>query len=149
MLPKSDKLKREEAREDKSQQTDESVALAEPSSSLPHGSVEIRVVDCCNDFIAILQTQIQSTIELVNDAAKYKNEGLVVGVGPGVSDGAGGRLIPCVEVGDYIMFGERNVIQKIESDSPPYQGQLVVILSERNVICKLPTKVDWVEYQGD
>ena len=88
-------------------------------------------------------------MDLSNADSSYKNEGLVVGVGPGVTDGAGGRLLPQVIVGDYVMFGERLVIQKIQSDSPPYQNQVVIIVSEKNIICKLPKNVEWVEYEGD
>lgn len=147
MPPKSDKLKREE---EASQTRDVSgaIALADPPV-VQEGPVKVRIVDCCNDFVAILQTQILSTIELSDADSSYKNEGLVIGVGPGVADGAGGRLTPQVIVGDYVMFGERNVVQQIRSDSPPYQGQLVIIVSEKNIICKLPNNIEWDEYEGD
>jgi len=106
------------------------------------GPVQIRVIQCLNDFVAILQTTTKSNIA-IPDASKYKNEGIVVGVGPGVSDGAGGRLPLSVAVGDVVLFGEKNIIAVLESDSPPYVGKRVIIVSERNIICKLPRKVEF------
>ena len=146
MPPKSEKLKREEAANDSVTGV---ISLATPDPPRPEGPIQVRKVDCCNDFVAILVTQVHSSIDIPNSDYKYKNEGLVVGVGPGMSDGAGGRLLPQVDIGDYVMYGERNVIQKIESDSPPYIGQVVVIVSEKNIICKLPTIIEWVEYEGE
>lgn len=147
MPPKSDKLQREEEAS-QSREVSGAIALAD-SPTIPEGPIKVREVDCCNDFVAILQTQVLSRIELSNADSTYKNEGLVVGVGPGVADGAGGRLIPQVVVGDYVMFGEKNVIQKIRSDSPPYQNQNVIIVSEKNIICKLPNNIEWDKYEGD
>lgn len=140
MPPKSAKLQREEAA------AETSTPFLAPKPEKPTGPIRVRRIDCCNDFVAVLQTQVETSIELAGTEAKFKNEGLVVGVGPGVSDGAGGRLKPCVEIGDYITFGGRNIVQRIESNSPPYKGMTVVILSERNVISKLPTKIEWVDY---
>lgn len=105
--------------------------------------VSIRPVDCQNDFVAILQAQIETTIALSNDDHSYKNEGLVVGVGPGVADGAGGRLLPTVLVGDYVMFGAKNVLQTLAPDGGPYKGRKVIIVSEKNILCKLPSNVSW------
>lgn len=150
MPPKSAKLQREEMERTKSPNANQNLENNAPSVTFENnGPVKIRRINCCNDFVAILQAQVQSNIELAGSSAKFKNEGLVVGVGPGVADGAGGRLKPCVEVGDYVMFGEKNVIQKLESDSPPYKGHIVVILSERNVICKLPKQIDWTDYEAE
>jgi co-chaperonin GroES (HSP10) len=109
------------------------------------GPIQIREVQCLNDFVAILQSSSQSNIT-IPDQSRYKNEGIVVGVGPGITDGAGGRLIPGVGIGDVVMFGERNIVATLESDSPPYAGHRVVIVSERNILCKLPRKIDWVPY---
>lgn len=120
------------------------------SASIPYAisqslgdAIEIRPVDCQNDFIAILQQQMQTSIMLADDTQSYKNEGLVIGVGPGVSDGAGGRLKPNIEVGDYVMFGSRNIVQEIVSNNGPYAMKKVVIVSERNIICKLPSQIKW------
>jgi co-chaperonin GroES (HSP10) len=105
--------------------------------------VLVRPVDCQNDFVAILQKKIETTIQLTDNDGQFKNEGLVVGVGPGVSDGAGGRLSLTISVGDYVMFGERNIVATLQPADGTYAGRKVVIVSERNIICKLPNSIKW------
>lgn len=141
-IPKSNKLAKEDQQQPSEAQAP-SALLAEEEPVM--GPLAIREVQCLNDFVAILQAKTESSIA-VPDAAKYKNEGVVVGVGPGVADGAGGRLKPCVEIGEMVVFGERNVVTALEPDTPPYAGNRVVIVSERNIICKLPTKIEWEPY---
>lgn len=140
-IPKNKKLKEEDA---------QPVEVKAPSvftadETKEEGPLQIREIKCLNDFVAILVAMQESNIAIPDDA-RYKNEGVVVGVGPGNSDGAGGRLAPMVSIGDTVMFGERNVVTALESDSPPYAGKRVIIVSERNIICKLPHKVEWVPY---
>ena len=141
VIPKSNKLAKEDS---------QPIEIKAPSAYLAdktqiYGVLKLRVVQCLNDFVAILQSTTQSNIALP-DQSRYKNEGIVVGVGPGLSDGAGGRLAPCVAIGDVVMFGEKNVVTALESDSPPYAGHRVAIVSERSIICKLPQKVEWEPY---
>jgi len=142
-IPKSEKL----AKEDDQQEPAEVKVPASivEATEEPIGPLQIRKIECMNDFVAILQATSHSAI-MVPEESKYKNEGVVVGVGPGTSDGAGGRLTPLVEVGDAVMFGGKNIVANIESDSPPYAGHRVVIVSERNIICKLPKKIEWEPY---
>lgn len=139
--PKSKKLQEEEAGTPERTEAPSAIAVAVPE---PEGPIQVREVKCLNDFVAILLFEIESSVVMPDADSKYKNEGLVVGVGPGISDGAGGRLECQVEVGDVVMFGERNVIASIASDSPPYAGRKVAIVSDRNLICKLHKQVDWV-----
>jgi co-chaperonin GroES (HSP10) len=101
-------------------------------------------VKCHNDFVAILQATIETTIELAGMEGQFKNEGVVIGIGPGIADGAGGRLAPSVSLGDYVMFGSRNVVATLEPDSGPYKGKKVVIVSERNILCSLPSPIEIV-----
>jgi chaperonin GroES len=144
MPPKSDKLRNEEAIESS---VTPSAVLA-PTDPIPDGPIEVREIACLNDFVAIMQFEVdQSIIARPDSSEKYKNEGLVIGVGPGVSDNAGGRLAPQVKIGDVVMFG-KNIVTQIASDSPPYAGRNVVIVSERNLLCKLPKTVNWVEYNS-
>jgi len=140
-IPKSEKLSKEESQP--AEMRAPSVLLEDTDTAV--GPLQIREVQCLNDFVAILQAKNESSIAMP-DAAKYRNEGVVVGVGPGVADGAGGRLKPCVEIGDMVVFGEKNVVMAMEPDAPPYAGNKVVIVSERNIICKLPSKVEWELY---
>lgn len=120
------------------------------TSSANDRIINIRPVDCLNDFVAILQSEIDTFLALPaagdSSGGKFKNEGIVIGVGPGTSDGVGGRLKLSVEIGDYVMFGDKNIISKIEPDNGPYAGKKVVIVSERNILCKLPTDIKWQYY---
>lgn len=145
MPPKSSKLKREEDAEKTRPEAPSALATLDVQQE---GPIQIRIVPCLNDFVAILQFEIDSTIALPDADSKYKNEGIVVGIGPGISDNAGGRLPVQVEIGDVVMFG-RNVVATIASDSPPYAGHKVIIVSERNLLCKLHKQVKWVNYEGD
>ena len=144
-IPKSEKLSKEDE-----QQLEETTEIKAPFALMTAdeeqtGPIQIREVQCLNDFVAILQFTTKTNLA-IPDASKYKNEGIIVGVGPGTGDGAGGRLVPLVSVGEVVMFGAKNIIADIESDSPPYAGHRVVIVSERNIICKLPRKIDWELY---
>lgn len=141
-VPKSRKLQEEEAAREQQEHSLPS-ALSSQSSTAVQESDEIliREVKCCNDFVAIMQFQIETSIAMSDTESTYKNEGIVVGVGPGVADGNSGRLKPTVEVGEIVMFGARNIAAVVESSSPPYEGKKVVIVSERNVLCKIPKKI--------
>lgn len=141
-IPKTKKLQEEEAN------AASSTTSALINSALQAGNtgpVKIREVACCNDFVAILQFQVETNITLVNSDDSFKNEGLVVGVGPGISDGNGGRLKPCVDVGDVVMFGTRNIAAVVDSSSEPYKDKKVVIVSERNILCRLNKKIEYVK----
>lgn len=105
--------------------------------------LKIRPVGCCNDFVAVLQSEIDTFLALGSSEEKYRNEGIVVGIGPGISDGVGGRLKLTVNVGDYVMFGAKNIVTTIQPDNGPYAGKKVAILSERNIICKLPNPIQF------
>jgi co-chaperonin GroES (HSP10) len=140
-IPKSEKLAREDA-----EQPSQPAFLTQETAT-PTGPVQIREVKCCNDFIAILQFQHDTTIAMP-DESRYKNEGIVVGVGPGVGDGAGGRLKPQLDIGEVVMFGPRNIAATIESDSPPYAGYKVIMTSERNILCKLPKEITWEPFDA-
>lgn len=106
-------------------------------------TVTIRPVKCHNNYVAILQTQIETAIQLAGTDGQYKNEGLVIGVGPGISDGNGGRLPLSVKIGDYVMIGTRNYVATLMPDNGHYKGQKVVIVAENNIICDVPTEIKY------
>jgi|19_taG_2_1085344.scaffolds.fasta_scaffold00041_103 chaperonin GroES len=143
--PKSEKLQKEE-KAGRSPEVPEGLATVMAEQD---GPIQVREVQCLNDFVAILQFEVDMGSIVVPDSdSKYKFEGLVVGVGPGVSDNAGGRLPPQLSVGDVVMFG-KNIVAQIASDSPPYAGHKIVLVSERNVLCKLHKQLPWERYKGD
>ena len=110
-------------------------SFAEPDADV--GPIKIREIPCLNDFVAILVSKVRTGIQL-SEEASFKNEGVVVGIGPGLSDGSGGRLESQLKIGDVVLFHSRNMVTEINSDKPPYKGQRVQIFSEKSLICKLP-----------
>jgi len=140
VIPKSDKL----AKEDSAKSSVSPPVIAAATKLAAPGPVVIRKVDVCNDFVAVVQFQLQTgSIELPDSSEKYMNEGMVVGLGPGVVTGPNKDLL---HVGDVVMFGAKNILTTIDSNSPPYKDRKVIIVSERNVLCKLSTIIDWEEY---
>ena len=140
MIPKTKKLQMEE--EFENMVADDNIQVV-PKQVIASGPIRIRRIQTLNDFVAILQFQIETgSIELPESTSKYKNEGMVVGIGPGVYQGANRDIL---NIGDVVVFGAKNIITNISSDSPPYKGRNIVIVSERNIICKLPVSPEWVE----
>lgn len=131
-IPKSAKLLKEEAAEPKARKL-----IYDIQEEDTVGPVRIKPVDCLNDFVAVLLFRIKSDIELP-EMQRYKNEGVVVGIGPGVPDNNGSRIKSQLKIGDVVVFMERNIVMEINSSNDPYKGQRIIILSERNLICKLP-----------
>jgi len=135
MPPKSSKLLQEELRYE-SLGNNETLQNLAPQTQ-DDGPVRIREIPCLNDFVALLLFRIQTNI-VMPDKKQYRNEGMVVGVGPGLADGSGNRVKSQLNIGDVVLFKDQNIVLELESDKPPYNGHKVVIISERSLICKLP-----------
>ena len=103
------------------------------------GPIKIKKIECLNEFVAILVTTVESTIQLT-ESSKFKNEGIVVGVGPGLPDGSGGRAASQLAVGDVVLFKDNNVAMQLDPDNGFYRNKRIVIISERSLICKLPKR---------
>lgn len=103
------------------------------------GPIRIKKIECLNEFVAILVTTVESTIQLT-ESSKFKNEGIVVGVGPGLPDGSGGRTPSQLVIGDVVLFKDNNVAMQLDPDNGFYRNKRIVIISERSLICKLPKR---------
>lgn len=134
--PKSTKLLREES-SGKARQAPVSLVGLPEAEPQHMGPVKIRPIQCLNDFVAVLLFRVQSDIQLPN-SQQFRNEGIVVGIGPGLPDNAGGRVKSQLEIGDVVTFQDRSIVLDVNSDKPPYKGQRVIIIPERSLICKLP-----------
>ena len=101
------------------------------------GPIMIREVPCYNDFVAILQFEInlEGGLELPGES-KLKPEGLVVGIGPGLAQN-GGRTPSQMNIGDVVLFQPSQVVTTINSQSGVYAGKTVRIIPERAIFCKL------------
>lgn len=130
---KSAKLLREEITESRTPLADYNI-----KKDKQNGIIKILPIKCLNDFIAILQFKVECDISLPDDQL-YKNEGIVVGVGPGLPDNAGGRVKSQLEIGDVVLFSNRNVAMDISTEVEPYKDKRLIIISEKNLICKLPS----------
>lgn len=133
--PKSQKLLREQTEADAVRQQakesrDETIKVYQPGEEIP-----IKRVKCYNDYVAILQFRVESTILTVGDHG-FKNEGMVVGVGPGLPAADGRRVQSQLNLGDIVTF-YGNPITALEPKSGVYQGQKIIIVPERSVICGL------------
>lgn len=128
--PKSAKLR---------DQLTQSAAPAAPEASTvkvfaPGEEIPVKKVTCYNDFVAILQFRIQSNIILEDS---FKNEGMVVGVGPGIP-GPGGMRVPSqLKLGDVVSF-YGNPTTALEPKSGVFAGQKIIIIPERAVMVGLP-----------
>lgn len=141
-IPKSDKL----VKEDKSKTgTSLPSFITNPEPEVQtSGPIKIREVMCCNDYVAILLFMEKSTIALPEEQ-KHKNEGVVIGVGPGVPAADGTRTPSQLRLGDVVMFLPKNIITEVAVDSSKsvYKDQRIVILSERSILTKLlPVEVE-------
>ncbi|MDB4490167.1 hypothetical protein N9045_01485 [bacterium] len=137
-IPKSKKLETEIENEAPAKEP----LLPKTSKPVTGKIITIKPVDCFNDYVALLQTEIETSIELVGTDSQFKNEGIVIGRGTGMSDGQGGRLELSAQLGDYVMFGN-SVVATLQPSDGHYQGRKVVIISERHLICKLPNNVEF------
>lgn len=103
------------------------------------GPIKIKKIECLNEFVAVLVTTVESSIQLTENS-RFKNEGMVVGVGPGLPDGNGGRTASQLALGDTVLFKDNNVALQLDPDSGFYKGKRIIIISEKSLICKLPVK---------
>lgn len=134
--PKSAKLLEVEAGEKLATRSNRLI-IGEDFTAEDDGPIKIREIPCLNDFVAILVCRFTSGIALP-DAQTFKNEGVVVGIGPGLPDNNGGRVETQLKIGDKVLFSERTIAAEIASDKPPYQNQKVVLVAEKSLLCKLP-----------
>lgn len=142
MPPKSAKLSREDAQLSHLM-LPESVTVNVDSGE----PIKIKPIPCCNEFVAVLRSSVTGNV-IVSNA--YKNEGVVVGIGPGLPDNNGARIKTQLKLGDVVMFIERNIVSSIEPKDGLYAGKSLVIIQERNLICKLPpTKFILVDENGN
>jgi len=128
-------VQREEGR--KSQRGEAPSPLLMETEIFPDGPIMIREVPCYNDFVAILQFEInlEGGLELPGES-KLKPEGLVVGVGPGLAQN-GTRTPSQMNIGDVVLFQPSQVVTTINSQSGVYAGKTVRIIPERAIFCKL------------
>lgn len=87
-------------------------------------------VDCLNDYVAIL---LAPSSDVLKVDERYKNEGMVVGVGPDV--------MGAVNVGDFVTIRQNNYTV-LKPDDGPYAGLTVALVHKPDLITRLPKRTD-------
>jgi hypothetical protein len=124
MIPKSDKLASE------STVATVSGPSAYTNAEMPavHGDERaIKQLYPLNEMVALWQEAEASSI-MLTDRDKYKNEGVVVGVGPHVTQ---------ISIGDVVLFPDRANMHIINTEGGFYKGERIILMSERNFLMKL------------
>lgn len=134
MIPKSEKLAREQR---VMPATAEETPPPLPKSPELEGPIKIRPVQCLNENVAVLLFRVQSTI-LLPDKDQHRNEGVVIGFGPGLPTEGGKRCPSQLTLGDVVAFLEKHIIIGVNPANGPYKGQRVIIINERSLLHKLP-----------
>jgi len=135
MIPKTAKLIKEEIASNAKVNIDEPKACTKAKKcddDACYQEIVIREIRCLNDFVAILRFEEESVIE-IPDNQRLKNEGMVIGVGPGVPPTTTAHVI----IGDVVAFLPRNIVTEIKGTKYPYEGKTITIVSERNIIMTL------------
>ena len=97
------------------------------------GPFEIHIVDCLNDLVAVQIFQRKSDLALP-DSEKFSNEGIVIGIGPGLPDNNGNRVPTQLKIGDVVSFVGRNGMKIQRQDRPDDQ---ILLIPERSLLCRL------------
>ena len=131
---KSESLAKEEAQLIKN--STEKVVLVENKSYTNKDVVRIKPLTCYNDFVAVIQFKMAAGSILLSNDQGYRNEGIIIGVSTLCKSD--------IKVGDTVIFNDRQVVHTINSDSGVYKDQRVIIMSERSLILKSTTPVEFV-----
>ena len=144
-IPKSEKLQNEE----ESEKTVTKVAQDVANEAQDTGPVKIKPVKCLNEFVAILKRRVKTNIVVSSDADMFEQEGIVVGIGPGLPDSCGGRIATQLQLGDVVLISPKTpVAGELLPKYGEYAGQKIVIVQERSLLCIMSTKVEF-EIVGD
>lgn len=140
-IPKSKSMLEQSANEEPIISVEEIESMADDDSP-----IKVKPIICCNEFIAILQFKLKTSIDLGEGG--FKNEGMVIGVGPGISTGGPVRLESQLSIGDVVVF-YGNPVLTLSPDAGVYKGDKIIIISERSVICKMaPVPFEIIDHTG-
>ena len=140
-IPKSEKLKKEEESREIAAQAMQNTDDDEVQNT---GLLKIKPVRCLNEYVAILKRRVKTSIVVSNDADMFEQEGIVVGIGPGLPDNCGGRVATQLQLGDVVLISPKTpVAGELLPKYGEYAGQKIVIVQERSLLCIMSTKVEF------
>jgi len=138
-IPKSEKLLKEE---NKDKVEHEPPILHDIITA--GGPLKIKPIKCLNEYVAILKQRVKTNIAMPNDADMFEQEGIVVGIGPGLPDGCGGRVQTQLKLGDVVLLPMKTPIAgEFMPAHGTYADQKIVIVQERSILCVMSTKVEF------
>lgn len=101
------------------------------------GTIEIAPIETLNEWVVLVPFNIETNLILSADT-QYRNIGVVVGKSKTVLAPSGERVASALEYGMTVLFQKKSVVGEMSIDQHPYQGRRLIILSERNIVCRLP-----------
>lgn len=101
------------------------------------GPFEIAPIETFADWVVVVPFTIDTLLELPADS-DYRNIGIVVGRSNSIMSPNGMYVPSRLEYGMVVYFQKRSVIGEMAIHKDPYVGKRLIILSERNIICRLP-----------
>ena len=102
---------------------------------------KVHIINTLNDYVAVVPSPISETVQASGDA-KYKNEGVVVGIG---TDVPAGLLKP----GDQVVF-RKNVYMMVKPDSGCYKDLDILFIPKPNLVLVKHGKQSRFEFvEGD
>ena len=108
-----------------------------PAYKKPEEVIKIKPIETFNDWLIVLPFGITSTIELPASMG-YQPFGVVIGSSQTIMANDGARVASCFKPGDVIRFFDKNIIDPdFKVNDPFYKDDRLVLITERNVICKV------------
>lgn len=118
---------------DKGRQSSPNFPVLPPQENV----VQIAPIVTFNEWVVIQPFNLDTNI-LLPANADYRNVGIVVGKSETVLAPNGARVPSVLNYGDVVLFQKKAVVGEMAINKEPYAGKKLVMLSERNIICKLP-----------
>lgn len=99
--------------------------------------IQIKPIECYNDNVAIILFENVQTEGLeLPENVRFSDEGIIIGVGPGLPNSVGRTPLHC-KVGETVIIDPRSGKNAHEGSAASfYAGKRIVFTIERNLICK-------------
>lgn len=107
-------------------------------TTVPRGAIKIIPIKCCNDWCFIIPFSNESTI-LIPSGADYRNIGVVIGRNDKLISHSGASYDNPLAIGRVVMFEKNSVVDNLSIMEEPYIGRTIILVSQRNIICELPS----------
>jgi len=100
--------------------------------------IKIIPIVTINDWVVIIPFVLETNLILPMNA-DYRNVGIVVGRSESIMSHSGQFVCSRLMIGDVVLFQKKSVVAEMAISQYPYKDKRLIIISERNVVCKLPS----------